>query len=300
MKIVKSGFIYLAIIAVAILFVSLPLIAFAGNPPDASHSSLTSTEVPADGTTTSSVTVTLKDSGNTPLTGDSVTISAPGDATAVISPGSAVLDGSGQATFTVTSTTPGTDSINVTDTTTSTTLTALGTITFDPVPTATLTPTPTETPTPTPGSDNGSNGNSGSSSTTCGNQSPTDAPSLYQINRIKDSAVLYFLQPSSGFDGYAISYGLTSDSNDYSVSFKEGVLTGAVTYTINDLTPNLTYYFKVRATNGCAAGPWSTVLSANNSGTSILPVTGPGSSILMLGGLGLATLLAGVYLFFIL
>lgn len=130
------------------LLFSSSTIAFAGNPPDAANSSLTATEVPANGTTTSTITVTLKDSTGTALAGDSVQLVNTSDSTIKILPVTAVLDATGSATFTATSTTAGTDPIDVTDTTTTTTLTALGNVIFDPV--ATPTPTTGIIATPTP------------------------------------------------------------------------------------------------------------------------------------------------------
>jgi hypothetical protein len=269
------------IILLTSFFLFFPKSVFA-NAPDAGHSSLTSTEVAADGSATSTVTVTLQDSSATPLVGDTVTLSLPTDGTAVVNPSSNVLDAGGQATFTVTSTTPGTDSVSVMDTTQVATLSALGTIIFDPVPTSSNTSAVQQT---------------GGGSSTCADQAPADAPGLFQVDRNQNSATLYFAQPTSQFDGYTISYGLNSSANDYSVSFSEGVLDGAVKYTISDLNVDTTYYFKVRATKGCAAGPWSTVLLVSQSGTNILPETGPGNSMLILGGFGAALVSVGIYLF---
>jgi Bacterial Ig-like domain (group 1)/Fibronectin type III domain len=248
--------------------------AYAGNPPDASHSSLSGTEVPANGTTQSTVTVVLQDVSGTPLTGDSVQLSDSSDPTITISPSSAVLDATGSATFTATSTTAGTDSIDVTDTTTSTTLPALGQIIFDPVPTSTPGPTGVSAPAPT--------------STTCTTTAPTDAPNLYSVVAVNGTATLYITPPTSTFDGFTISYGLDSNANSYSINFSQGATTGAVQYTISSLTPNTTYYYKVRANNGCASGPWSNVRSSSNKTS--LPVTGPSNVI----SIGLAALLLSV------
>jgi Bacterial Ig-like domain (group 1) len=123
---------------------------YAGNPPDQSMSSFIATEVPADGTTQSTIIITLKDSLGNPLSGDTIDIANSTDSTLVLSSSSATLDATGSATFTATSTTAGTDSVDVTDTSTSTTLSALGNIIFDPVTSPTVSPTDTPFPTPAP------------------------------------------------------------------------------------------------------------------------------------------------------
>lgn len=229
-----------------VCFALSPALVYAGNPPDAAHSSLSATQVPADGSTQSTITVTLQDSSGTPISGDTVQLSNSTDSSLKISPSSATLDASGSATFTAVSNNPGTDSITVTDTTTGTTLNSLGQIIFD-VP-------------PTPASPQ------------CSSTAPASAPSLYQVVAANDKATVYFAPPSDTFDGFTISYGLDSNADAYNATFNQGNTGSAIKYTISSLTPNTKYYFKVRANNGCANGPWSSVLSS--SGKTSLPVTG--------------------------
>lgn len=258
------------------LFLAFPLqFAFAGNPPDAAQSSLVATSAgsdtaPADGSSQTSMTLTLKDSGGVALAGDTVRLVIPSDSTAVISPTSATLDSNGQAVFTITSTQAGRDNINITDTTTSTTLTALGVITI----------TPYSTPTPTPDSH----------TAPCTNQPPVAAPNFFQLSSVGSQATLYFTQPPLPFTGFTISYGLSQTADTYATSFSQGFASGVTKYSINSLTPKTTYYFKVRADNGCAPGPWSNVLSTNKP-LSKLPSTGP-SNIFVEFGLGGAMLFA--------
>lgn len=131
---------------------------------------------------------------------------------------------------------------------------------------------------------------------TCGKEIPADAPNLYQVSKSSSSATLYFVEPASSFDGYTISYGLTSGADTYNTTFS-GSRTGTATnHTVNDLTPKTTYYFKVRANNGCATGPYSSVLSS----LGVLPTTGPNNTILGLGVGGIFLVLAGFALFFLL
>ena len=277
------------VIAVGLALLATHVPAYAGNPPDAAQSSLVATSAgsdtaPADGTTTTSMTLTLKDSGGVALAGDSASLAISSDPTVVISPASATLDSNGQAVFTITSTQVGTDSIDVTDTTTSTTLTALGQITFTAVPTSAP-----------------SNTSSGSTTPSCGAIQPSGAPDLYQVNVTKTTATLFFSPPSAGpFDGYTIFYGLTQSADSYSVSFSQNQTLAANMYTINDLLANKTYYFQVRATNGCAVGPWSAIRASGYPATALktLPATGPSDFFMKLGFWGIAVALAGAVLVF--
>lgn len=87
------------------------------------------TSVVADGTTTSTITVTVKNGDNNPLSGKDVTLAkTSGPGTPVIAPASATTDGSGIATFTVQSTTAGADVF--TATADSVALTQTATVTF--------------------------------------------------------------------------------------------------------------------------------------------------------------------------
>jgi LPXTG-motif cell wall-anchored protein len=297
------------LIPILFLILHFPSVVYAGAIPDGTYSSLTPipAELPADGHTSSTITVILRDSSQTLLTDGTFEISST-NLTLNVTPSLPVpVDGSGTTVLTVTSTTPGVGNIDLTYTATDTTVTtlpALGSITFDavptptdtitPTPTDTITPTPTDTPTPTPApssssSDNGSGNSSGSVS--CGNAYPTDAPNLYSVITVNESATLYFAPPSSPFDGFTISYGLDTNAEAYTVSFNQGVSSGAITYTVNNLSPHTTYYYKVRANNGCAPGPWSSVVSSSK--TTVLPVTGS-SGIITLGLAGLVLCLAGL------
>jgi hypothetical protein len=89
------------------------------------------TSVTADGSTTSTITVTLKDAGNQPVTNKTVTLAkTSGPGTPVITTVSGTTDTNGVATFTVTSTTAGADVFTATDTTDGVTVTPTATVTF--------------------------------------------------------------------------------------------------------------------------------------------------------------------------
>jgi hypothetical protein len=87
------------------------------------------TSVAADGSTTSTVTVTVKDSSSAAISGKTVTLAkTSGPGSPVIDPSSATTDGSGIATFTVQSTTAGADVF--TATADSVAITQTATVTF--------------------------------------------------------------------------------------------------------------------------------------------------------------------------
>ncbi|HEX6788597.1 MAG TPA: invasin domain 3-containing protein [Gaiellaceae bacterium] len=91
--------------------------------------------VPADGSTTSTVTVTLTDSLDNPIPGKTVTLSQPGGASSSISSASGPSDSNGHVTFTVSDLKGETVAYTATDTTDSVTLTHTASVTFvDSVP----------------------------------------------------------------------------------------------------------------------------------------------------------------------
>lgn len=131
-----------------------------------------------------------------------------------------------------------------------------------PTPTPTPSPTPTPTPTPTaaPSSSSSSSSSSSGPSTpvppVCGSQSPGNrAPWIYAGESSTDAITLYFTEAESPFDQYYISYGYSD--GDWRFGTSTGAYAGMRTFTISSLTPNTTYYFRMRAGNGCATGPWS-------------------------------------------
>ena len=87
--------------------------------------------IAADGSTTSTVTVTLKDATNSAVIGNTVTLAKnSGPGSPVIDPASATTNSSGVATFSVSSTTAGLDVFTATDTTDGITLGTAG-VTFE-------------------------------------------------------------------------------------------------------------------------------------------------------------------------
>jgi hypothetical protein len=124
------------------------------------------------------------------------------------------------------------------------------------------------TPTPTPSQNNSSSGGSSTSMPSapiCSALTPA-APNLFQIKTTKTSATLYFAPIYGTMSSYFISYGYQSGDNRFGVEFPYGSSTGVVAYSLQSLTPNSTYYVRIRGGNGCMPGMWSNEMSFTTNG----------------------------------
>lgn len=92
-----------------------------------------------------------------------------------------------------------------------------------------------------------------------------DSPDLFQINTTKTTATLYFA-PVGNVSNYMISYGYTAEANEFSVMTNLGSSTGVLSYTVNDLSHNTLFYFKIYSQNDCANGNWGNSLSVKTDG----------------------------------
>ncbi len=109
-----------------------------------------------------------------------------------------------------------------------------------------------------PSSSSSSSGNTSTNkSLECTQTKPVSKPDLFQINTTKDTATLYFTPVSKPVSAYQISYGYDDKVERFGTSFSPTGNDGVQTYTINSLSPNTAYFFKVRASNGCMPGDWS-------------------------------------------
>lgn len=139
-----------------------------------------------------------------------------------------------------------------------------------PTPTITLTPTPVLTPGTNQSSSLSISGGSHSVNTPkCNSEKPSHAPELFQIHTFKDKAVLYFTPVNTHSDRYFISYGFKPGEERFGVEFNQGHYDGVLSYIINFLSPNTTYYFKIRAGNNCMPGDWSNQMKATTQKISL-------------------------------
>ena len=132
----------------------------------------------------------------------------------------------------------------------------------------------------------------------------TDAPNLYQVNRSKTEATLFFTPINDNIQSYSIIYGFKPEDERFSTTFNLGASTGAVSYTIGDLDPKLGYYFEVRANTSCTSSPWSNwrgdkiALAAAAKASSQAAKLTPGANITLIGAIAsLALIATGAFVF---
>lgn len=207
------------------------------------------TSVPADGATTATITVTVKDSQKNPRVGDHVKITSSTDTGIVINGGpvgtnhyTAATDSNGKAIFRVSSRniSPGTVTFTVSDTS-DLPPTTLGTvrITFTP---ASLAPDPS-----------------------CHDSAPTNAPVLQSaISMGANHITLTWTKAADPVNYYLIAYGTASGDYIYGNPNVGG--NDTTSYSVGGLVTGTTYYFVVRAGNGCAPGSYSNELAATVGG----------------------------------
>ncbi len=138
--------------------------------------------------------------------------------------------------------------------------------TADPTPTPTPTSVPTATPIPAagPAVPRPDGERSTTDTPTCNERDLNETPDLFQITTSKTTATLYF-SPISDIRKYYVSYGTTESAEQYGADFEYGDPSGVLSYSVNMLSPNQTYYFKVRGGRGCKAGAWGNVMKAKTT-----------------------------------
>ena len=117
--------------------------------PDNSNVTTTASNVPANGASSATITVTLRNNANAPVSGHAVSL-GQGGGNSTIGAASGPSDANGRVTFSVTSTTPQTVTYTATDVTEGVVITQTAQVTFEPLPTdagaSTVTATPTVVP----------------------------------------------------------------------------------------------------------------------------------------------------------
>jgi hypothetical protein len=91
----------------------------------------------------------------------------------------------------------------------------------------------------------------------CTATAPTGVADLFQIDAKNTQATLFFAPAPGEVSNYFVSYGYSADDERFGVFTNQGSSTGVLSYTINDLPPNMTFYFKVRPFHECSPGNWS-------------------------------------------
>lgn len=82
------------------------------------------------------------------------------------------------------------------------------------------------------------------------------------------SVTLLFNEAADPVDTYELKYGTNPDSLDLSID-KLGIKSKSkMKYTVENLNPNTTYYFRIRGNNGCAKGSWSNIIQGKTKSKS--------------------------------
>lgn len=104
----------------------------------------------------------------------------------------------------------------------------------------------------------------GVSTPTCSDTKPGSAPSGFNATAGLNSVTLSWNKASDPVSYYLITYGLSSGSQTF--GNPNAGNSSTTSYTVSNLSGGITYYFKVRAGNGCAPGEFSSEVSVTPSG----------------------------------
>jgi len=147
----------------------------------------------------------------------------------------------------------------------------------------------------------------------CTQTAPVGAPSIFHVDRNSTGAVLHITPAGVPYTEYVVAYGFNEGDERFGATFAQSSTNGELSLPISNLDPGSTYYFKVRAGNGCQPGEWSAWYSSKGSAVlaaedgisttpgaptiTALPETGRPQYLLMLGfAIPLLFILAGVLL----
>lgn len=99
----------------------------------------------------------------------------------------------------------------------------------------------------------------------CTDFAPVGMPDLFQILRIRNSAVVFFTPVLNSTRSYLVMYGFKEGEERYGASLESLTAesnVGVQKLAISDLDQNQEYWFKVAPKNGCATGEWSNWMRA--------------------------------------
>jgi hypothetical protein len=126
---------------------------------------------------------------------------------------------------------------------------------------------PTPTPTTAPATTSESTSSS-ASAPSCDATTPSKAPWLYGASAKSTSSILLqFSEAGDPVSEYVLEYGTEAGNYRFSATNIGGK--GTRSYLVESLSPDTTYHFRVRASNGCATGEWSNAISAKTFSSSI-------------------------------
>lgn len=217
------------LIILVILFI-FPGLVFASSAPAQSSSSYTTPANPAasDGSSTETVSIHLHDGDQNHVAGHLITLSSSNNTTAKFPKNDQITDGNGDATFTITSTTPGNTKITLFDSTNNVTFTDWFGVSFYDV------------------------------SKGCVSNPP--APVLNSaISNSNNKVTLTWTDSPNPVSNYLVSYGTVSKSYIYGDT-NIGAQ-GTTTFTIGSLDASKKYYFAVAANNNCGRSGFSNEMS---------------------------------------
>jgi len=120
---------------------------------------------------------------------------------------------------------------------------------------------------------NSGNTNNSSGSTSCTTEAPKQSPIITRaLTTGKNQITLFYNRPVGEVSSYSVVYGTRSGVYTFGLSGINGTQNSVA---INGLARNTTYYFKIQAAKGCAAGPFSKEIAVkvgSNSFTTVLGV----------------------------
>ncbi|MGA3291815.1 MAG: Ig-like domain-containing protein [Candidatus Microgenomates bacterium] len=230
----------IAFFVAAVVLLFSPSKILASGTPSQSNSSYKgpSNSLPADGSTTGTITIYLKDSNNNPVAYDTLKLSSSNDSTAIFN-NNQTTGADGSANFTISSTTAGTTEVTMTDSTAGITFTNWFAVTFY------------------------------SATVNCSNVPA--APVLNSVvSNSSGAVILSWTDSANPVSNYVVSYGIASGSYIYGNPNVGGQ--GTTTTTISGLTANKKYYFVVAANNACGISSFSNEVSAVASPATPTPV----------------------------